>query len=79
MRGESDRVRRVDGWAATGGVLSPFTNDRFKLRRRRVVAIFGLPARVLIFTPGVPYMASNDVRREKGHAELPRRASSINV
>jgi hypothetical protein len=37
MRGESDRVRRVDGWdshavaAAAGGALSPFTNDRFNL------------------------------------------------
>jgi hypothetical protein len=45
MRGESDRVRRGDGWdsravpAAAGGVLSPFTNDRFDRRHRRVVAV----------------------------------------
>jgi hypothetical protein len=61
-----------------GGVLSPFTNDRFNLRRRRVVAIIGLPERVLTFTPGVPDMAPNGlVCREKAHAELPRTASSV--
>jgi hypothetical protein len=64
MRRESDRVRRVDVWdlhtvpAAARGVLSPFTTNRFNLRRRRVVVvvvtIIGLPERVLIFTPGMP-------------------------
>jgi hypothetical protein len=40
---------------------------------RLVVAIIGLA-----FTPGVPYMAPNyDVRREKPHAEIPRRASPV--
>jgi hypothetical protein len=43
---------------------------------RRQAAI--VDARVLIFTPGVPYTAPIDVvRRGEAHAELPRRACSV--
>jgi hypothetical protein len=43
---------------------------------RREAAIGG--ERVLIFTPGVPYMAPNDVvRRGEAHAAFSRRVSSV--
>jgi hypothetical protein len=58
--------------------LQPPTPMRRGSRLRLVVATIGLPERVLTFTPGVPSMSPNGlVRREKAHAELPTRASSV--